>query len=145
MSRKPYSTDLTDAQWETLQECLPKTHKCLPKAHNGRTGCPRKHEPREVANALLYLLHNGCTWRDLPHDLPPWENVYDQFRRWREDASIECLHDLLREKVRVLEGRQPTPSAAIVDSQSVKTAEKGAVAADTMAASRSKGASDILP
>lgn len=61
MDRKPYTTDLTDAQWQALQECLPK-------ATNGRTGRPRKHDLREVVNALLYLLHNGCTWRDLPHD-----------------------------------------------------------------------------
>jgi transposase len=138
MSRKAYSTDLTDAQWETLQTCLPK-------AIHGRTGRPRKHDLREVVNALLYLLHNGCTWRDLPHDLPPWENVYDQFRRWRDDATIECLHDVLREKARVLEGREPTPSAAIVDSQSVKTAEKGATVAASTAASGSKGASGIWP
>lgn len=138
MSRKPYSTDLTDAQWETLQEYLPK-------AIHGRTGRPRTHDLREVANALLYLLHNGCTWRDLPHDLPPWENVYDQFRRWRDEATIECLHDVLREKVRVLEGRQPTPSAAIVDSQSVKTAEKGATAAAMTEANTSRGASDTWP
>lgn len=134
MSRKPYTTDLTDAQWQALQECLPK-------ATSGRTGRPRKHDLREVANALLYLLHNGCTWRDLPHDLPPWQNVYDQFRRWRDDGTIECVHDALRQKARTLAGREPTPSAAIVDSQSVKTAEKGATAEASTGANSSRAAS----
>ncbi len=137
MSRKPYTTDLSDAQWQALQHCLPK-------ATNGRTGRPRKHDLREVVNALFYQLHNGCTWRDLPHDFPPWHNVYDQFRRWRDDATIECLHDALREKLRTLVGREPTPSAAIVDSQSVKTAEKGALAEASMAANSSKDASATL-
>ncbi len=72
MTRKPYTTDLSDAQWQALKETLPR-------ATNGRTGRPRRHDLRGVVNALLYLLHNGCTWRDLPHDLPPWHSAYDQF------------------------------------------------------------------
>jgi transposase len=133
--RRRYSTDLTDDQWQAVQDCLPK-------ATNGRTGRPRKHEMREVINALMYQSRNGCVWRDLPHDLPPWEVVYDHFRRWRDGGVIECLHDALREKVRAQDGREPTPSAAVLDSQSVKTAEKGATAVALMEASSSKGVSD---
>jgi putative transposase len=135
VSRKSYTTDLTDAQWQALQQCLPK-------AIHGRTGRPRKHDLREVVNALLYQLRNGCTWRDLPHDFPPWHNVYDQFRRWRDEGTIECLHDALRQQLRTQIGREPTPSAAIIDSQSVKTAEKGALAVALMAANLSKDESD---
>jgi transposase len=118
VSRKHYSTDLSDAQWELVQECLPK-------AINGRTGRRRKYELREIVNALFYQLRTGCPWRDLPHDLPPWESVYDHFRRWRDNGTIECLMDQLRQKVRQQDGREPSPSAAILDSQSVKTGEKG--------------------
>jgi putative transposase len=116
MERKSYSCDLTDDQWQTLQEHLPK-------AKNGRTGRKRIHPLREVVNGLFYQLKTGCPWRELPHDLPPWETVYDQFRRWRDNGTLECVHDALREKVRAQDGREPTPSAAIVDSQSVKTTE----------------------
>ena len=116
--RQAYSTDLTDAQWQSLQDCLPK-------ATNGRTGRTRKYPLREVVNAMFYQLRTGCPWRDLPHDLPPWETAYDLFRRWRDSGMIECLHDNLREQTRKHQGRQATPSAAILDSQSVKTGEKG--------------------
>jgi len=116
--RPAYSTDLTDDQWQNLQDCLPK-------APNGRTGRRRKYPLREVVNGLFYQLRTGCPWRDLPHDLPPWDTVYDQFRRWRDSGTIECLHDNLREQARKQQGRDATPSAAILDSQTVKTGEKG--------------------
>ncbi len=118
MERKVYSTDLTDAQWQRLQEHLPK-------AATGRTGRPRKHELREVVNALFYQLRNGGAWRNLPHDLPPWETVYDQFRRWRNDGTLEVLHLDLRALLRKQSGRQTSPSAAVLDSQSVKAGERG--------------------
>jgi len=118
MTCKAYSSDLTDDQWQIVVECLPK-------ARNGRTGRKRIYPLREVVNGLLYQLRTGCPWRDLPHDLPPWDNVYDHFRRWREDGTIECLHDNLRDKARTTLGREVSPSAAILDSQSVKTGEKG--------------------
>jgi len=98
---------------------------CLPKAPNGRTGRTRKYPLREVVNAMFYQLRTGCPWRDLPHDLPPWDTAYDLFRRWRDSGMIECLHDNLRERARKQQGREATPSAAILDSQSVKTGEKG--------------------
>jgi putative transposase len=89
---------------------------------------------REVINAILYVARNGVTWRALPHDFPPWRTVYHYFRTWRLDGMWERLHDALREWMRAAAGRAASPSAAIIDSQSVKTTEKGARAA-TMRAS----------
>src|SRR3954469_3273695 len=114
MERPAYPTDLTDAQWEMIQSMLPK-------AKNGRTGRPPKYPRREIWNAIFYQARTGCQWRYLPHDLPPWELVFEHFCRWRDEGLIETVHDTLRERVRVQEGREPTPSAAIIDSQSVRT------------------------
>jgi putative transposase len=76
---------------------------------------------REIVNALFYVNHNGCVWRALPHDFPPWKTCYNYFRDWISDGTWERIHDALREAVRIQEGKQPTPSAAALDSQSVKT------------------------
>ena len=134
MDRKPYPSDLTDEQWALLAP-LP------PRAKPG--GRPRSVDLREVANAMLYLLRTGCPWRSLPHDLPPWGTVWAYFRRWRDDGTLDRLHDELRDRVRVAAGRNPDPRAAILDSQSVKTAEKGGRAATTLAR-RFRGASATL-
>jgi len=80
---------------------------------------------REILNAIFYQLRSGGAWRLLPHDLPPWDTVYGYFRRWKQNGLWKTLHDALREQLRVQEGREATPSAAIVDSQSVKTTQKG--------------------
>jgi len=126
MSRRRYPTDLTDAQWAILEPYVP------PPRPGGR---PPKHTRRELVDAMLYVLRGGIAWRLLPHEFPPWQTVYHYFRIWRDDGSWERINARLRERVRARAGRDPQPSGAILDSQSVKTTEKGGLAA-TMAASR---------
>jgi putative transposase len=129
--RRRYPTDLTDAQWAILEPLVPAA---LPG------GRPAKHARREIVDAMLYVLRGGISWRSLPHEYPPWQTVYDHFRRWRDDGTWERIAAALRERVRVTLGREPTPSAAIIDSQSVRTTEKGGSAATT-GARRSAAAS----
>ena len=133
MPRRAYPTDLTDAQWAFLEPHVP------PPKPGGR---PPKHPRRELVNAMLYVLRGGIAWRLLPHEFPPWQTVYHYFRIWRDDGSWERINAALRERVRVKAGRDPQPSGAILDSQSVKTTEKGGLAAMT-GARRSTAASAI--
>jgi putative transposase len=114
--RKAYQSDLSDAEWNCLAGHLP-----APEA-NGR---PRLHGPREILDAIFYVLKSGCAWRLLPHDFPPWKTVYHYFRFWRLDGTWARMHSALRERVRVRLERNPQPSAGIVDSQSVKTTGVG--------------------
>lgn len=115
--RKAYSTDLSDQQWLLIQPFLP------PPAHLGRQ---RITDLREVVNAILYMLRSGGAWRLLPHDFPPWQTIYRYFRAWLAAGIWEHIHTVLREKLREKVGRQATPSAGILDSQSVKiTWQKG--------------------
>jgi len=97
---------------------------------------------REVVDAVLYVLHEGCRWRALPHDFPAWETVYWYFSKWTDDGTLVRIQDTLRRRVRESAGRDPDPSAVIIDSQSVKATEKGGTSATTPAsASRGRNAS----
>jgi len=133
MNRTAYPSDLSEAQWAYLVPLIP------PAKPGGRK---RTVNIREVVNAIFYLTKTGCQWRALPHDLPNWSTVHTYYRNWRCTGVWERIHDALREQVRVQESREATPSAAIIDSQSVKTTEKGGSAAMT-GARRSKAASGI--
>lgn len=117
MKRKTYPTDLSDEQWKLLETMLP------PPEQFGRK---RSVDLREVFNALCYLARSGCQWRMLPKEYPAWQTVYYYFRRWREAECFIALNDRLRRKLRLAVGKHSDASAAIIDSQSVKTDEQAA-------------------
>ena len=124
MERKRYPSDVSDAEWAILEPLVPAV-----KAG----GRPAKWTRREIVNGIFYLLRSGEAWRLLPHDLPPWQTIYHYFRQWRNDGTWETINARLREPVRQRAGREATPSAGVVDSQSVKTVQKGGRAAMTPA------------
>ena len=131
MAPQRYPTDLSDDEWRVLAPLVP------PAAPGGR---PRSVDAREVVNAIRYLLRSGCAWRLLPRGFPPWPTVYAYLRRWEADGTWERMAGVLRREPRVAPGRRPEPSAAVLDSQTVKTTEKGGPGATT-GASGSSGAS----
>lgn len=114
MSRKTYPSDVSDIEWLILAPLIPA-------AKPG--GRPRNVDIREILNAIFYIIRSGCAWRMLPHDFPAWQTVYGYFRTWRKDGLWEKMNEALREAVREQAGRASEPSAAILDSQSVKTTE----------------------
>ena len=125
-TRKAYPTDLSESEWEQVVALLPQK----------RTS---PEQMREYIDAILYVLHSGCSWRMLPHDFPSWSTVYDVFQKLGRTGSWQAIHDALRAEVRLTSDRKSEPSVLIGDSQSVKTTEKGAHVA-TMVESTSKDA-----
>ena len=120
--RKRYPSDLNDAAWANIAPLLP----------DQRTGRPREHSPRELMDAIWYVLRGGISWRALPHDFPAWQTVYSYFRMLKQRGVWERLNDTLRDQVRQQAGRETEPSLLIGDSQSVKTTEKGGHVASTV-------------
>jgi putative transposase len=116
MRRKRYTSDLNDEEWALIEKLIP------PAKAGGR---PRTTNMRDVLDAIFYVLKTGCQWANLPGDFPPYSTVFEYYTQWRKNKVWQCMNDALRERVRLEEGREATPSAAILDSQSVKTTEKG--------------------
>jgi len=137
-SKLRYPSDLSDAEWGLIEPLIPPAK---------RGGDKRTVNVREVVNGLLYILSTGCQWRAIPKDLPPRSTVHDYFDLWTWDGTLERIHHTLYERCREQLGREVSPTAAIIDSQSVKSAEKGGVAltaAAMMRARRSKARSGIF-
>ena len=114
--RAKYLTDLTDEQWQIVRKLLPQA---------SRRGAPQTICRRAVLDAIFYVVRSGCAWRLLPHEFPNWKTVYGIFRDWRNDGTWQKIHDTLRDMLRQRLGRKKSPSAAIIDSQTVKTTEVG--------------------
>ena|SRR5258707_3448428 len=133
MNSERYASDLNDREWAILELLIP------PAKEGGR---PRTVNMREVVNGIFYLLKTGCQWRMLPKDFPNWKTVNDYYSKWRKDDTWGRMNDALREQVRTRAGREASPSAGSIDSQSVKTTQKGGRGA-LMGANSSKGANGI--
>jgi transposase len=131
MSRKPYPSDLSDAEWEKIQPLLPGMNTI---------GSPRVVDLREILNAIFYRVDNGCKWRAIPHDFPAWQTVYDYFRRWVKTGRWQQINQTLVRQVRISQGRQESPTLVMIDSRSVKGTSKGGQSEGWMGSKRSKDA-----
>ena len=132
-SRRGYPSDLSDEQWAVIEALVPAVRS---------GGRPEKHPRRAIVNAIFYVVRTGCSWRQLPHDFPPWQTVFWYFKQWRADGTTDRLHDALRDRVRDAAGRDPMASAGIVDAQSVRARTlSGPAAAASMRARKSTAAS----
>lgn len=132
--RKPYRSDLLDEEWALIAHLV-----------EGPTyGFKPKYPRREILNAIFYIVRTGCQWRNLPHDLPPWQTVYTTFRNWQLKGLFEKINEELRNRLRLKEGRKKEASGAVIDSQTAKTTEKGGSALDTTEQRRSKEEKDIF-
>ena len=110
--RRAYPSDVTDEEWAILEPLMPRAKP---------EGRPQEIERREIVDAILYVLRSACPWRYLPHEFPRWFTAYAYFRRWKRDGTWERVHHAIRCELRVAVGREPEPSAAVLDSQSIKT------------------------
>src|SRR5580658_3899099 len=154
-SKLRYPSDLTDAEWAHVAPVIPPARRGGNRRHvderevvNGlmkpvippaRRGGNRRHvDEREVVNGLMYILSTGCQWRAIPKDLPARSTLYDYFDLWSYDGTLDRLHDALYVKCREQAGREASPTAAILDSQSVKSAEKGGIASTRMVMMRAR-------
>ncbi len=133
-TRKPYPSDMSDAEWEAFKPMLPR-----PKGF----GHPVEVDFREILNGIFYVQRTGCQWEMMPHDLPPYSTVYSYFRKWQRNGIWQTMHDQVRQKLRTQLGRNEHSSVAIADSQSVKTTEKRGRCTVSMVARRLKDVSAI--
>lgn len=131
MGRKTYPSDVSDAEWLIIEPLLPRQY----------IGRPREVDLREILNGIFYVLREGCSWRALPHDLPPWQTVYNYFRHWQRLGIWQKIHSQLRQQVRTKMDKTENPTAGIIDSQSVKTAQKRGKSMVTTVGSKLKVAS----
>ena len=129
MTRNPYPSDISDAEWEKINPLLPQASKL---------GSPRTVDLREILNAIFYKVDNGCKWRALPHDFPPHQTVYDYFRRWVKTGRWQHINQALVPQVRLSQGRHEEPTLAMIDSRSVKGTSKGGPQTALMGSNGSK-------
>jgi len=129
-----YPDDLSNEEWDLIKNLVPK----------GKNGGRPPTDRRRVLNAIFYILRSGCSWRLLPKDYPKWQTVYGLFRKWKRRGIIRKIHDVLREELRRKSGRKKSPTAMILDSQSVKTTDKRGAVVVMMQLRRLKAAKGIL-